>query len=104
VNRSLVLSFVASSLAAPVAEEIYFCGYLLPRLSRFGLGAVLANNFLFALFHTWTPWLVPARTIGLIPLIFVAQKKRNIYIGMIAHVLVNTLDLLIAFNVLTFLQ
>jgi len=33
-----------------------------------------------------------ARAIGLLPLIYVAQKKKNIYIGMIAHILANTLD------------
>jgi len=68
------------------------CGYLLPRLSRFGLLALPINSILFALFHVWTPWMAVARAVGLIPLIYVAQKKRNIYIGMIAHILVNSLD------------
>ena len=41
-----------------------------------------------------------ARAVGLIPLIWVTQRKRNIYIGMIAHVLVNTVDLLMGVMVI----
>jgi hypothetical protein len=77
---------------APILEEMYFRGFLLPRLSRFGLWAVPLHSLLFALFHVWTPWMVVARAVGLLPLIYVAQKKRNIYIGMIAHMLGNFLD------------
>jgi membrane protease YdiL (CAAX protease family) len=91
---SCLILFLAGVLAAPIAEEMYFRGYLLPKLSRFGLWAIPMNSLLFALFHIWTPWMFVARTIGLIPLIYVTQKKQNIYIGMIAHVLADTVDLL----------
>jgi hypothetical protein len=33
------------------------------------------------------------RAIGAIPFVYVAQRKQNIYIGMIAHILFNTLDI-----------
>jgi membrane protease YdiL (CAAX protease family) len=89
---TLLFSFLTVSLIAPIVEEIYFRGYLLPRLSRFGFWAVPIHTVMFALFHFWTPWMVVARAIGLIPFAYVAQRKRNIYIGMIAHVLANTLD------------
>lgn len=89
---TLLFTFLTVSLIAPIVEEIYFRGYLLPRLSRFGVWAVPLHTILFALFHFWTPWMVVARAIGLIPFTYVAQRKRNIYIGMIAHVLANTLD------------
>jgi len=88
-----VLYFLSVSIAAPIAEELYFRGYLLPRLSRFGASAVVFHSVLFAVFHIWTPWMFVARAIGLLPLIWVAQKKRNIYIGMIAHMGVNAVDI-----------
>jgi len=91
---SYALLFLVGVLAAPIAEEIYFRGYLLPRLSRYGLWAIPINSLLFALFHVWTPWMFVARTIGLIPLIYVTQKKQNIHIGMIAHILADTVDLI----------
>ena len=89
---SYLLNFLVISLMAPILEEVYFRGFLLPRLSRFGIWAVPIQSILFAFFHVWTPWMVVARAIGLLPLIYVAQKKKNIYIGMIAHILANTLD------------
>ena len=89
---SFAANFVVITLMAPILEEMYFRGFLLPRLSRFGLWAVPLHSLLFALFHVWTPWMVAARAVGLLPLIYVAQRKRNIYIGMVAHMLGNFLD------------
>jgi membrane protease YdiL (CAAX protease family) len=91
---SFLVNFLVISLLAPILEEIYFRGFLLPRLSRFGIWAVPIHSVLFAFFHVWTPWMVVARAIGLLPFIHVAQKKQNIYIGMIAHILANTLDVI----------
>ncbi len=97
-RSTLVVSYVVNllivTLAAPMVEEMYFRGYLLPRLSRFGWGAIPINSILFGLFHVWTPWMAVARAIGLVPLILVAQKKQNIYIGMLAHILVNSVDVI----------
>jgi uncharacterized protein len=95
VIAALLFNFLTVSLIAPITEEIYFRGYLLPRLSRFGFWAVPIHTTLFALFHVWTPWMAVARAIGVIPFAFVVQRKRNIYIGMIAHILINTLDVLV---------
>lgn len=91
---SLVINFLMICLIAPISEEIYFRGFLLPRLSRFGFWALPIHTTLFGLFHTWTPWMVVARAIGIIPFAYVVQRKRNIYIGVIAHVLFNILDLI----------
>jgi uncharacterized protein len=91
---SYMVNFLVISLLAPILEELYFRGFLLPRLSRFGVWAVPIQSVLFAFFHVWTPWMVVARSIGLLPFIYIAQKKQNIYIGMIAHILANTLDVI----------
>ncbi len=91
---SYLVNFLVISLLMPIAEEIYFRGFLLPRISRLGGWAIPLHSLLFALFHVWTPWMVVARTVGVIPLIAVAQRKRTIYLGMIAHILVNIPDVL----------
>lgn len=83
------LFFVVMAVIAPVVEELYFRGYLLPRIS--GKYAPVLHSFLFAVYHTFTPWMILTRTIGLLPLIYTVQRK-NLYIGIIVHVLVNTLD------------
>jgi len=96
IAATLIFNFLVVALLAPIAEEIYFRGYLLPRLARFGFWAVPIHTTLFALFHLWTPWMFVARAIGIMPLAYVVQRKRNIYIGMIVHIIVNTLDVVTA--------
>jgi membrane protease YdiL (CAAX protease family) len=76
-------------------EELYFRGFLLPRMPEKLKGwSPLANSFLFAIYHTWSPWMIVTRTIALLPLIYVVQRKRNIYVGMIAHCLANLIDVI----------
>lgn len=90
---TLIFQFVVIAIIAPITEEIYFRGYLLPRLSRFGFWAAPIHAILFALFHVWTPWLAVARVVGLIPFTLIVQRKRNIYIAIIMHIIINMLDL-----------
>ena len=90
---TLLFQFLTIALIVPITEEIYFRGYLLPRLSRFGYGAAPIHAILFALFHVWSPWLVVARIVGLIPFTLIVQRKRNIYIAIIMHIIINVMDL-----------
>ncbi len=90
---TLIFQFLIIAIIAPITEEIYFRGYLLPRLSRFGFWAAPIHAILFALFHVWTPWLAVARVVGLIPFTLIVQRKRNIYIAIIMHIIINVLDL-----------
>jgi len=78
---------------APLVEELYFRGYLLPRMK--GRFAPLLHSFLFAAVHVFTPWMIITRTLGLLPLLF-GVKKKNIYVGMIVHILGNSMDLIAA--------
>jgi uncharacterized protein len=95
-RSTLVVSYlvfiVVIVFTAPIIEEMYFRGYLLPRLSRFGVWVPVINSVLFALFHTWTPWLAVTRAISFLPLFYLVRWKRNIYLGMAAHVLGNSVD------------
>jgi uncharacterized protein len=88
------LGLVANGLAAPVVEELYFRGYLLPRISRFGGWAPLINTVLFSLYHFFTPWQLLGRILALVPMVYVVWWRRNIYIGMAVHCLGNTVTML----------
>jgi uncharacterized protein len=85
VTYALFLIF--NVLLAPIVEELYFRGYLLPRM--LGRLAPLFHSFLFAAVHTFTPWMLITRTVGLLPLIFGATRK-NLYVGMLVHILANS--------------
>lgn len=51
----------------------------------------LLHSFLFAVYHIFTPWMILTRTIGLLPLVYVVRRK-NIYVGIIVHILLNSID------------
>ena len=84
VTYSLVFIFVA--ILTPLVEELYFRGYLMPRMK--GKFAPLLHSFLFAAQHVLEPWMMLTRTLGFLPILF-GVKKKNIYIGMIVHILCN---------------
>ncbi len=91
------VGFIIAALIAPTVEEIYFRGYLLPRIPNLKGFSTLFHSFLFALYHFWTPWMILTRFIGVYPLIYVVNKKQNIYIGIIVHALINAIDFVVGF-------
>lgn len=94
VTYGFILIYVV--MIGPVVEELYFRGYLLPRMPSNLKGlAPIIHSTLFALYHTWTPWMFVARTVGVLPIIYSVQHKRNLYIGIIAHCILNSIDFFI---------
>ena len=86
---------VFGAVVGPVVEEFYFRGFLLPRMRYAGRWAPALHSLLFAVYHFWTPWQFITRTLGMIPMAYVA-KRRNLYVTIIVHVLVNSLDVIAA--------
>jgi membrane protease YdiL (CAAX protease family) len=82
---------VFGAVLAPLVEELYFRGYLLPRMGYAGKWAPLLHSFLFGLYHIWTPWMFITRTVGMLPIVYAVQR-RNLNIAIIVHVLVNIVD------------
>ena len=91
---TLLAALAVSGIAAPVAEELYFRGFLLPRMGRLGRWAPLAHTALFALYHLWTPWLAVTRIVFDLPTAYAVWRTRNIAIAIWVHCLGNTLGTL----------
>jgi hypothetical protein len=94
------LGLVLNAFAGPVVEEMYFRGYLLPRISRFGAWAPVMNAVLFSLYHFFTPWQNVGRILGLLPMVYAVWWKRDIRIGIAVHVLGNLFSMLALLPVL----
>jgi membrane protease YdiL (CAAX protease family) len=92
-----ICALTLNGLAGPIVEELYFRGHLLPRLSRFRYWAPLLNVALFSFYHFWTPWMFFSRLILLIPMVYLVWWRRNIYMGMIAHCLLNLIGTTVLF-------
>ena len=79
----------------PTVEELYFRGYLLPRLPVAGWRAIPLSAALFALQHYWQPWnwLV---IFGLqLILTTLVVRLRCVRLGIVMHILTNSLPLLV---------
>jgi membrane protease YdiL (CAAX protease family) len=60
-------------------------------MARFGRWAPLLNAALFSLYHFWLPAQFFTRLAAVAPLIYAVRWRRNIYLGMAVHVLLNTI-------------
>ena len=91
-----VLVLIGSALIAPVVEEAYFRGFLLPRMpTRLGRTAPLAHAVLFAFYHVWTLWLTPTRILAVLPLTYITLRTRSILPAVVAHVVLNLIDVVV---------
>jgi len=93
ISYSLTALFV--TIGESVVEELYFRGFLLPRMRYTGRWAVPLHTFLFTLYHVWQPWRFVSIMIGMLPIVFTARRTRNIYVGMIVHILLNSFDVIL---------
>jgi membrane protease YdiL (CAAX protease family) len=90
------LLLVGTVLVAPVVEELYFRGHLLPRMPhQLGPWKVPTHVALFAGYHLWTPWMAPTRILAVLPLAYVALRTRDVRVGIVAHVLLNATDMIV---------
>jgi len=91
--QTYALHFMFIIFVAPTVEEWYFRGFLLQRMpQKLGWSGPFVHSLLFALYNVWSPWMVLARTLALLPLIFIVRWKKNIRMGMVAHWLINSID------------
>ncbi|MGD8402387.1 MAG: CPBP family intramembrane metalloprotease [Anaerolineales bacterium] len=101
---ALMLTFyvylIVNGVVMPFVEELYFRGYLLPRLERFGKWAPLINLSLFSLYHFWTPWGIISRIIWMTPWVYIVWRKRNIYLIMITHITINAIGSLLTWGLI----
>ena len=92
-----ILQLVVGMIPGPLVEELYYRGYLLPRISRLGKWAPLINTVLFSLYHFTSLWQNPSRIIAFLPMVYAVWWKKNIYLAIIVHcgvIVISTLGIL----------
>jgi membrane protease YdiL (CAAX protease family) len=94
----LIFAYIMlSCISGPFVEELYFRGYLLPRMEGYaGKRAPFLNTVLFSIYHFFSPWENLIRIAASYPLIYLVWKKRDIRFGMLVHILINTIGGIIA--------
>jgi len=90
------LQLILTGVALPWVEELYFRGYLLPRLSRYGRWAPLLGGLFFGLYHVWQLFGFPTVFLIGAALGYVVWWKRDVRISISLHVFNNALMILMA--------
>jgi membrane protease YdiL (CAAX protease family) len=85
------LQLVVTGVALPWVEELYFRGYLLPRLSRYKAWAPLLGGLLFGLYHVWQWFSFPTVFLTGVALGYLVWWKRDIRLSIAGHVVNNVL-------------
>ncbi len=76
-------------MTALLVEELYFRGYLLPRIPASQKWAPLINVVLFSLYQFFPPWQSITRILDLLPVVYVTSRKRSVYVSIFTHCLLN---------------
>jgi membrane protease YdiL (CAAX protease family) len=100
IELTLVLNLLLNGLFAPVVEEYYFRGYLLPRMAAWGKWAFVLNTILFSLYHFWQPYIYLTLIIALLPMIYLVWKTRDLRLAILTHCLLNIVGALLSFGLL----
>ncbi|MFI6503366.1 lysostaphin resistance A-like protein [Nonomuraea typhae] len=91
VVLSLSISLLLTGIVLPAIEELYFRGFLLPRMAHLGKAAPVLNAVLFSLYHFWTPWMLLSRIGFFLPAIWATWRTKDLRISLGVHCLSNTI-------------
>ncbi|WP_211207379.1 CPBP family intramembrane glutamic endopeptidase [Stackebrandtia nassauensis] len=83
---TMLISFLLTGVSLPLIEEIYFRGFLMPRLAHLGWGAPVLSTVLFSIYHLWSPWVVISRIIFFFPGPWLVWKTKDIRVSIGMHV------------------
>jgi CAAX protease family protein len=97
---TLILNLLINGIAAPLAEEFYFRGYLLPRMNAFGKSAFIVNTILFSFYHFWQPQVYLTILLALLPMIYLVWKTKSLQLATLTHCLLNGIGALLSFGLL----
>jgi uncharacterized protein len=99
ITITLIANLVLNCIAAPVAEELYFRGYLLSRMNS-GKWPFMLNAILFSLYHFWQPGIYLTLILSLLPMTYAVWKTKDIRVGIYTHMALNIIGAILSFGYL----
>ncbi len=97
---TLIANLILNGLIAPYLEEIYFRGYLLPRMETWGSNAPLVNTILFSFYHFWQPQIYLTLVIALFPMVYLVWKTNSLKLGIYTHCGLNIIGAILSFGLI----
>ncbi|WP_406233276.1 CPBP family intramembrane glutamic endopeptidase [Nocardia sp. NBC_01009] len=83
---TMVICLPLTGISLPLIEELYFRGFLLPRIAHLGGWAPVVSTVLFSLYHFWSPWVFVSRVIFMFPGFWFAWREKDIRLSIGMHV------------------
>ena len=94
IGKVFLIGVFIDGFIGPIIEELFFRGYLLPRMEHLKKWAPIINGVLFGLYHFWQPHnLIAVCAMGVI-LSWIVWKTKNVYLGIAIHCTMNVLGAL----------
>lgn len=93
---TLWLGLLLSGLVAPVVEELYFRGYLMPRIPAAGAWAPAVNVAFFSIYHFFSPWNYLVIFAVFLPLAYYVRIRGSLLPAILTHSLFNSVGIVIA--------
>lgn len=94
---TLILNLILNGFLAPFVEEVYFRGYLLPRMERLGILAPILSAVLFSVYHFWQPQIYLTLMIALLPMTYLTWKTKSLKLAVYTHCGLNLVGALLSF-------
>jgi len=94
-------SVVMVGIIVPFAEELYFRGFLLPRVPWNGATRIIIHSAMFAGFHFLSPWAFVTRMLVLLPMVSSVWLTGRLSIGIWLHCGANMLGELLLLAVVS---
>lgn len=101
VANIFLIAIVTDGIIAPAIEEVYFRGYLLPRMAFLKNWAPVLNGLMFGLYHFWQPHNYFAIIIIGTIISFIVWKTKNVWLGIAIHCTLNTAGALMGYFAVT---
>jgi membrane protease YdiL (CAAX protease family) len=82
---TMLISLPLTGFTLPLIEELYFRGFLLPRIAHLRAGAPILNTVLFAVYHFWAPWTILSKLVFMFPAIWLVHRKKDLRLSIGMH-------------------
>ena len=101
IAQVFLLGVFIDGLIGPIVEELFFRGYLLPRMAYLKNWAPILNGIMFGAYHFWQPHnLLAICCMGII-LSWIVWKTKNVYLGIAIHCTLNIIGALGGYHAAT---
>lgn len=86
ILTTMLIGLPLTATSLPLVEEIYFRGFLMPRLAHLGGWTPVLSTVLFSVYHFWSLWGIVSRIVFFFPGPWLVWKHEDIRLSIAMHV------------------